>query len=300
MGLKDTLRNICRKPEVQTTTLESLQQVDIVESINRSKKALLMGLNYTGTQSALNGCENDIYNIRDFLIRYGYEPQNIRIMTEDKKGADRPTRANMINAIKAFVKNSDNHDLFFHYSGHGSYKHEGYYGDEEDRRDECLCPLDYARAGMIKDDEIKKILVDPLKKNTKLTVLMDCCHSGSICDLKYRYKIDMGGENSKFTVRHNRKNKETAAQVVMISGCMDKQTSADYYGIDPHTLQKEFQGAMTNAFLNSMKDLESSGKRATYKRVMKGITGHILRGRFTQRSQFSTGYKMDLNAYMKI
>jgi hypothetical protein len=297
MGFKEALNRMCRKPQVDP--IEPVQNT-IIESLNRPKKALLMGLNYTGTSSALNGCENDAYNLRDFLIRYGYEPQNIRIMTEDKKGSDRPTRTNIINAMKALVRDSDGYDLFVGYSGHGTSKHEGYYGDEEDHKDECLCPLDYGRAGLIKDDEIKKILIDPLTKTTKMTILMDCCMSGTVCDLKYRYKIDMGGDTSKFTVRMNRKYKQTVAQVVMISGCMDTQTSADYYGVDPHTFEKEFQGAMTNAFLNSMKDLESSGKRATYKRVMKGVTRHILKGRFTQRPQFSSGYRMDLNSYMKI
>ena len=40
---------------------------------------------------------------------------------------------------------------------------------------------------MIKDDEIFKELVLPLPNGVLLTVLMDCCHSGSILDLPYEF-----------------------------------------------------------------------------------------------------------------
>lgn len=32
------------------------------------KRALLIGINYTGTANALNGCINDVNNVKQFLI----------------------------------------------------------------------------------------------------------------------------------------------------------------------------------------------------------------------------------------
>ncbi len=32
------------------------------------KKALIIGINYAGTENALNGCINDAMNVRDFLV----------------------------------------------------------------------------------------------------------------------------------------------------------------------------------------------------------------------------------------
>ena len=67
---------------------------------------------------------------------------------------------------------------------------------------------------------------------------MDCCHSGTILDLKYQY-MDVDKVNPK--------NLETAGKVYMISGCMDRQTSADVM------IHKQAQGAMTWSLLNTLK-----------------------------------------------
>ena len=47
-------------------------------------KALVIGINYTGQANPLRGCVNDAWNIAHFLVNnYGYEPQNILILTDD-------------------------------------------------------------------------------------------------------------------------------------------------------------------------------------------------------------------------
>lgn len=39
------------------------------------KKALIIGINYTGSDHQLNGCINDAMNVRDFLVRdRGFPP----------------------------------------------------------------------------------------------------------------------------------------------------------------------------------------------------------------------------------
>lgn len=45
--------------------------------------------------------------------------------------------------------------LFMHYSGHGGSVKD-HTGDEEDQKDETMVPVDYAKSGQIKDDEILK------------------------------------------------------------------------------------------------------------------------------------------------
>ncbi|CAN0121474.1 unnamed protein product [Ectocarpus fasciculatus] len=78
-----------------------------------------------------------------------------------------------------------------HYSGHGgSVKDTS--GDEADNMDETLVPVDYKSSGQITDDEILKELVMVLPEGVTLTVVMDCCHSGSILDLPYALKADEG------------------------------------------------------------------------------------------------------------
>lgn len=46
------------------------------------------------------------------------------------------------------------------------------------------------RAGQIIDDDILRILVKPMKAGVACTVLMDCCHSGTVLDLPYRFSAD--------------------------------------------------------------------------------------------------------------
>src|SRR3990167_4120733 len=48
-----------------------------------TKKALLIGINYTGSPQALRGCVNDAWNVAHFLVNnWGYEPGNIRVLSD--------------------------------------------------------------------------------------------------------------------------------------------------------------------------------------------------------------------------
>ena len=58
-------------------------------------------------------------------------------------------------------------------------------GDEADGYDETLIPVDFKASGQILDDDVFKILVKPMKRDVQVTVLMDCCHSGTALDLPY-------------------------------------------------------------------------------------------------------------------
>ena len=82
-------------------------------------------------------------------------------------------------------------NLFMHYSGHGGSTPDND-GDEEDGMDETLVPVDYQRKGQIRDDDLFDLLVSHVPEGCNLTVVMDCCHSGTILDLPYTLKVDKG------------------------------------------------------------------------------------------------------------
>jgi Caspase domain len=53
-----------------------------------------------------------------------------------------------------------------------------------------LIPVDFQTEGHIVDDDIINMLVKPMPKGVTVTVLMDCCHSGTVLDLPYKISAD--------------------------------------------------------------------------------------------------------------
>ncbi len=139
------------------------------------KKALLVGINeYRGCP--LNGCLNDVEQI-DGLLKgsYGFDPGHIRILTD--KAATYRAMVEGLEWLTAPEPGGDQSDVrVFHYSGHGSYQADKN-GDESDGRDEALCPYDYHN-GLLIDDDLNKLYAK-VPKGSNLTLLMDCCHSGT-------------------------------------------------------------------------------------------------------------------------
>jgi len=51
-----------------------------------------------------------------------------------------------------------------------------YFLNKDDGYDETLIPVDFHKAGQIRDDDLLKVLVHPMKAGVTMTCLMDCCH----------------------------------------------------------------------------------------------------------------------------
>jgi len=159
-------------------------------TLTGNKKALFIGINYTGTQAELKGCINDVRNISELICqKYGF--QNCLYLTDEQEDPEKkPTYNNIIEAMKWLVQGAKSGDsLFFHYSGHGGTARDSG-NDEVDGFDETIIPLDYTTAGQIVDDVIYENLVKPLPQGCRLTAIFDSCHSGTVLDLPYTYQCD--------------------------------------------------------------------------------------------------------------
>ncbi|KAI5950633.1 casA [Candida margitis] len=160
---------------------------------NGRKKALLVGINYIGTQNQLRGCINDVNNVERFLLSHGFSEDNIVKLTDDQRTQRAiPTRQNILDAVQWLVKDAKPNDsLFFHYSGHGGQTEDqpDQYGnyDEDDGYDEVIYPLDFQTNGFIIDDLLHDMMIKTLPPGCRLTALFDSCHSGSVLDLPYMY-----------------------------------------------------------------------------------------------------------------
>lgn len=256
------------------------------------RKALLIGINYLGTKNSLRGCINDVINMRSFLMEnYGFKKEEIVLLTEasDKKA---PTYNNIINYMKWLVQDNNEHSrLFLHYSGHGSYIRDTN-GDEADNNDEVICPLDMDKNGVIPDDLLKEILVNPLKKGAKLTCIFDSCHSGSVLDLKYTYHISNNAQLNK--IDNDAHYKDSIGDVILISGCLDKQTSADTFEAGMN------QGALTYCFLETIKKLRTNGTIPSIENIIKNLVYFIGNRGYSQIPQLSSGKIVNIHELFTI
>lgn len=232
------------------------------------KAALLVGINYTGTSSALQGCENDVKVIREYLItKRGYNADNIVTLTEDT--SRKATGVNIIHALGVLITKAHKdglQEIFIHYSGHGSYSRD-LSKDETDGRDETIVPLDYNTGGMITDDQLHEFMeLAPEKCN--IIALFDCCHSGTILDLRWRYEGEIGRMDGRNFLENP--NSKVVANVVMLSGCRDDQTSADAM------IKGKWSGAMTCSFLDSI------DRSSTWEELAVNMRTYLRTNKYTQ------------------
>jgi hypothetical protein len=278
------------------------------------KRALLIGINYTGTAEQLNGCINDITNISNFLrTSCGYASANIQVLTDaaNQRPENIPTRSNMETAIVNFAKTAKSGEtLVFYYSGHGSQVTDRN-GDESDNKDDVLIPLDYKTKGVIIDDWLFANLTNVLPEGVKLYAFTDCCHSGTMMDLQYNIKClstftkgavtknlpyNSADWTNKFTFSTER-SKICKADVFSFSGCLDEQTSADAF------LKNQSQGAFTCCLLeflekNTTKNNGTSRFNSGTIRLvdmLKELNCTLTIKGFNQRPQLTLGDIKDIN-----
>jgi uncharacterized caspase-like protein len=234
-----------------------------------AKRALLIGINkYQIPGANLRGCVNDVTLLSKALTDlYGFKKSDITVLNDEKA-----TKKAMQTAIRQIVKDSKKGDVaLIHYSGHGSNTPDDN-GDESDNLDEILCPTDLDWDDTMRDDWLRQTF-DGLKAGVNLTVIMDCCHSGTNTralerpDPKKpieRYLPNpyvLAATESGRSVRaprsmmrastsRSRKAKDVLdvdLPEVLITGCRDTQTSADAF------IDGTYNGALTYALVDAMR-----------------------------------------------
>lgn len=265
--------SLLKKLQEAINKVNSFQPKTITNIKKRS--ALLIGCNYRGTMNELYGCINDTKNIKTLLQSHGFSIFNV--LTDDT--VVKPNKANILNEFKNLLVNSNSGDLlFFFYSGHGSNTLDNN-NDELDGRDELIVPLDLNR---IVDDELKSIINLYLKENVTLVALFDSCFSGSVLDLKYQYIDSLN--NNGYT--ENTKTNDTLGNVIMISGCTDKQTSEDAY------INKTAQGAMTYSFIQSV----NTNSNISWRELVLKMREVLKKNGCSQLPQLSSGQIFDMDS----
>jgi hypothetical protein len=252
----------------QLNTFNNIRK-QYLKKINKCiNSALIVGINYNGTESQLNGCINDAYSMRDFVTIRGCD--NVYLLTDKDI---RPSKYNILIGLTNLLKNATPGDvIMFYYSGHGSNIKDTN-GDETDGLDEVLVSVDFQS---ISDDELNKVIKTNLRSDISLFIMCDCCHSGTMLDLKYNYNEDAT----------TTKDIDMSGNVYYISGCRDTQTSLETF------IENKFQGLLTNCFVNIMKD----NSELLWNDLIISLRNKLKEKSYPQLPQLSTSHFVDTNS----
>ena len=141
-----------------------------------AKKALVVGIDkYKNPDVHLQGCTMDAAVISGVLQdHYAFPRASLRMLLDE-----RATKANMLERLEWLVKGAKAGDsLVFFYAGHGSQVRDREGDELDDQMDEILCPHDLDWDDPLTDDILNKCF-KKVPKGANLSVMFDCCNSGS-------------------------------------------------------------------------------------------------------------------------
>jgi metacaspase-1 len=250
------------------------------EEAGMTRQALTLGIN-AYPRSPLQGCRADANDWAQALADRGFE-----VMTLLDEQA---TRQAILGSIANLLNRSGPADIaFITYSGHGTQVPDRD-GDELDRMDEAIVPVDYDRSGMILDDDLFRLFSEADARGVRVIFVADSCFSGTIqrlaapLSLATLTEIDRSAE---FAYRKARwlppelwvqdeddwqAIRQAAPTGLLVprgrprrsalafTGCRDDQVSYDAY------LGGRYRGAFTAAALQALETFDEAGG-GTYRR----------------------------------
>ncbi len=133
------------------------------------RRALCVGIDEYPRQP-LAGCVQDSENWAKALAKEGFA------VTKLQNG--KATRAALDKGLRDLLKGAKpGNQLVFQYSGHGAQV-EDLSGDDKDGFDEVMVPVDFDRGELWLDDDVYAAC-KTLPRGAFLTLITDCCHSGT-------------------------------------------------------------------------------------------------------------------------
>lgn len=258
-----------------------------------NKKALLFGLNYTGTQNELKGCVEDVRNLGQVLRDAGF---TVELCTDES--AARPSLSVMQSKLAAFLLDLAPNDIaVIWYSGHGVLLSDG---------ENAWVPLDFKTHGFLDETWVRANLA-AVAEGVRVFIGCDACHSGTSFDLKFDLEpklvstlsssfkavaktrsvsrknlqhkdLELNMEREFEILDMGEKHTELSAHVVVVSASRDDQTSAEAFQ------EGEFQGAMTWAFIDA---LEAHGSTLSLGALQDFMRAQLAENGFVQIPQLS-------------
>jgi exonuclease VII large subunit len=275
-ALEGTRKELSQTKEELAKLKVPSQEVVISEKKGK-QRAYLFGLNYPGTENELRGCVPDVKLMSSILKgKFGYNPDDVHVYTD----AELIGEKDILDYLSEGIVGLESGDfLFFHYSGHGTQVRDRD-GDEPDGLDEAI----YTRHGVVSDDEIAKV-VGSIPAGVTVVMIFDCCNSGTICDLPYRFISQ--------TYNLKESSKPFLADIITVVGCRDNQTSADAYIAE----RKGNYGALTSTLVKLIETQKTNNMN--WKTLCTQLQTILKRGGYTQIPQLSSNKEELFNRPVK-
>ncbi len=226
---------------------------------------------YQGWDGALNACIADANDMRALAKKKKFSGNTLLL---DGQATAAAVSAALLDAAKKLVKGDI---LFLTYSGHGGQVRDTNSDEKDnDRMDETWVLYDR----QLVDDELYKIW-SKFKAGVRILVLSDSCHSGTVTRdipeflgigprpraMPRAVGIEVENANSalyRAIQKENRGAEKTRvnASILLVSGCMDNQTSMD--------------GDDNGAFTGMLKRVWNGGKfRGGYRKLRDKIVSQM-------------------------
>ncbi|MDR9899876.1 caspase family protein [Aetokthonos hydrillicola Thurmond2011] len=270
--------------------------------MSRNLYALLVGIdNYPTPVNRLQGCVNDISTVEEYLNeRFDKREYQLHLQTlKDEKA----TRQAIIDGFRKHLNQAGQDDIvLFYYSGHGSQEltPKEFWELEPDHLDETLVCYDSRNENGwdLADKELALLIAEVAENNPHITIIMDCCHSGSgtkdpMQETQVRRfpadKRERPLESFIFTKddltrlldpqRSKPEDNPTGWKMpkgrhVLLAACRDYETAKEYYGGDQH------RGGFSYFLMDT---LSKANGKLTY-RDLFGRTNAIIRSKIREQS----------------
>ena len=268
------------------------------------KRALLIGINhYLEPGNDLNGCLNDVRLMYKILKEiYGFTEF---IILDDQKA----TKKSWLEALIRLGKKSEPGDWLAHIaSSHGTQvpTTKDTFSYEIDGLDECPVPYDHSWDAPLRDDDLNHIIMS-IHPDVNLFFQFDMCHSAHMLrniapvhnghPIKARYlppplhvtlesgELDLDDElnlassrdrTDKMKLKPFLRNAVDQANAILISGCKDNQTSADFY------TGTTYHGALTFYLAQTLKE---AGWKISYQKLVEIVNQKLAKDGFDQKPQ---------------
>lgn len=247
-------------------------------------KALLVGINYTGTTNALSGCINDLNAMKDHIQGLYPACTNIRELRDNSANA-MPTKTAILNGLTWLTTDLSAGDaIFLYYSGHGT-QFAQLYMDENDEKDECIVPYDgvsITANKIIRDNELRSYLAERVPAGCRCFIMLDCCYSGTALDLRY---LVVGSSVSDISYSLIPTYRDVSGDILFMSACSDNEIAIERNG----------RGVFTQAIQEYWKSPNISVNT-----ILWDVRRYLLNNGIAQTPQMSTGTRFSLSDQFKL